>query len=143
MGRAIGAVLAGFLVVGVVVAALQYMSTMLFPVPEGIDPFDPSDADAFLDYVMSLPLGAWLMAYGSELFGAFLGALTAGKIASSHQTRFAGAIVGIAVIASIINWVSFPHPTWFIVGQLVCYPLVFLAASRLLAGATDDLPPAA
>ena len=69
---------------------------------------------------------------GGARIGAFLGALAAGRIAQSHRPAFAGGIVGLAVIGSIINWVSFTHPLWFIVIQLIGYPLVFLVVARML-----------
>ena len=33
-----------------------------------------------------------------------------------------------------MNWLSFSHPIWFIVAQLVAYPLVFVAVSRIVRG---------
>ena len=131
MVRNIGAVVAGFLVVLVVVGGLQFASSAVYPPPEGFDPFSP-DPDMLAEYVAGLPTAAWLLAMGSELIGAFLGALAAGRIAQSHRAAFAGGIVGLAVIGSIINWVSFTHPLWFIVIQLIGYPLVFLAVTRML-----------
>jgi len=44
--------------------------------------------------------------------------------------------------AGVVNWTSFPHPTWFIVGQLVGYPLALLAAVRLLGGESTEEPQA-
>lgn len=131
MARNIGAVVAGLLVVGFVVAGLQLVSAALFPPPEGLDPWNP-DPELLAEFVANLPASAWLLVFGSELLGAFLGGLTAGRIARSRHAAFAGGIVGLAVVGSIINWVSFSHPTWFIVGQLIAYPIVFLAVSRLL-----------
>ncbi len=132
MARNIGAVLVGFVVVFAVVVALQFVSVSLYPPPEGVNLLDPTQADAFATYLAALPLGAWLLVFGSEIVGAFLGALAAGKIASRHQARFAGAIVGLAVIGSIVNWVSFSHPLWFIIGQLIAYPLAFFGVVQLL-----------
>ncbi len=132
MARNIGAVLAGILVVFVVVAGLQYAGLMFYPPPEGLDAFDPADAEAFADYLADMPLTSWVWVFASEVLGAFLGALAAGRIAGSHRSWFAAGIVALAVAGSISNWVSFSHPTWFMVGQPVAYLLVFLAVGRLL-----------
>lgn len=137
MARNIGAFVAGFLVVGVVVAGLQAISAQIFPLPEG---FDPTDAEALARHTATLPAGAWAMAFGSEIVGAFLGALTAGRIAGSHRKRFAAAIVGLALLGSILNWTSFPHPLWFVVGQLVAYPVALWAAVGLLPPARSEPP---
>jgi hypothetical protein len=130
MGRKIGAVAGGVAVVGVVVFSLQWVGTLIHPLPPGVNPGDPDDLPAFTAYLATMPFAAWALAWASEILGAFLGALTAGKIAETHRKRFAGGIVGVALLGSLTNWVSFPHPVWFMVGQLVAYPLVFLAASK-------------
>ena len=41
-------------------------------------------------------------------------------------------MVLLAVAASVSNWVAFPYPVWFTVGQLVAYPFAFLAATKFL-----------
>lgn len=116
MARIIGGVLAGFVVLALVVAGLQYLGLLLFP-------FDPD--------AMALPLGALLVAFASELFGAFLGALTAARIAGRHQRWVAAGLVGLALAGSIMNWMAFPHPLWFMAGQLVGYPLVLASVIHL------------
>ncbi len=137
MAKNIGAVLAGILVVGVVVAGLQYAGLLFYPLPEGLDPFDPADAEDFAEYLADMPLASWVWVFGSEILGAFLGALAAGRIASSYRPWFAGGIVALAIAGSINNWLSFSHPLWFIVGQLIAYTVVFLAVSKLL-GKSDQ-----
>ena len=132
MLRKVGAVLIGAVVVLCVVAALQFVSGALFPLPEGVTPFDPADAEAFASYVSSLPATAWLIAFASELLGAFLGALTAGVMARGGRAWVPGIVVLLALGASVANWGSFPHPGWFIIGQLIGYPVVFLLALSLV-----------
>jgi hypothetical protein len=132
MLRKMGGVVAGMLVVICVVTVIQFASGRLYPLPEGVSPFDPADAEAFAAYVDSLPVPAWLMAFGSELLGALLGGLTAGRIARDQRLWVSGLVVGLAMAASITNWGTFPHPIWFIAGQVVGYPLVLLAIARVL-----------
>ena len=71
----------------------------------------------------------------------FLGALAAASIAGHRKAVFAGALVLVGLAGSIMNWVSFSHPMWFMIGQLIAYPLVFVAVVRLL-GRSDEPPPA-
>ncbi len=131
MARNIGAVLAGILVIFVVVGGIQYATSLLYPLPEGLDPFDPANAEALGEHMSSMPVSAWLLAFASEIVGVFLGALAAGSIARDHKAMFVGALVVVGLAGSISNWVSFRHPMWFIIGQLIAYPLVFLGAVRL------------
>ena len=132
MARNIGAVLAGILVVGVVVGGLQYATSLIYPLPAGLDPFDPADAEALGEHMSSMPVSAWMLAFASEIVGVFLGALAAGAIARDRKAVFVGALVAVGLAGSINNWVSFGHPMWFIIGQLIAYPLVFLGVVRLL-----------
>jgi hypothetical protein len=140
MLRKVGAVLVGAVVVVCVVASLQLVSGALFPLPDGVTPFDPADAEAFASYVRSLPATAWLIAFGSELLGALLGALTAGLIAREGRPWVPGIVVLLALGASVANWGSFPHPGWFIIGQLIGYPVVFLLALSIVRGRAEPKP---
>lgn len=138
MARNIVAMVLGILVLGVVVAAIQTLSAVLFPLPAGLDPMGPDSAPALAEHASSLPAGAWAMAFGSELLGAFLGALVAGRVAGNHARWFAGGIVGLAFVGSLANWMAFPHPAWFMAGQAVAYPLIFLAVRPLIGRGSGD-----
>ncbi|MDX1646923.1 MAG: hypothetical protein R3304_07250 [Longimicrobiales bacterium] len=130
--RRIVAVVAGLLVLGLVVMTLQQASASLHPMPEGLDPFDPADAQAFDEFLQGMPPLAWALVFSSELLGALFGGLTAGWIARDRHRIFSGVIVGLALVGSVTNWMAFPHPVWFIVGQLVGYPLMLMAAWAML-----------
>ena len=142
MLRTVAGIVAGVVVVGVVVFGLQQVSAMLHPLPAGLDPMDPDQQEAFLAHLAGMPVAAWAVAFGSEVLGALLGGLAAGTIAHERSKVAAGVIVGLAVVGSIMNWTSFPHPMWFIVGQLVLYPLAFLLLTRLLGRTAPQGDPA-
>ena len=132
MLRKISAVIAGVLVVGVVVWVLQFVGSHLHPLPEGLDPTDPASEEAFRAYLSTLPIASWILAFVSEILGATLGGLTAASIARDRKRWFASGIFALALLGSIMNWVSFSHPVWFIVGQLVGYPLALLMTFHVL-----------
>ena len=88
MGRKIGAVVAGVAVLGVVVFALRWAGGLIHPLPPGVDPMNPDDQAAFTAHLATMPFAAWGLAWGSEILGAFLGALTAGRIADSKKKWF-------------------------------------------------------
>ena len=77
----IGAV-AGVACLGAVVSLLQQVSSAMHPLPAGLDPMDPADAEAFAAHVGAMPPGAWVVALTSEVLGATIGALVAGAIAN-------------------------------------------------------------
>ena len=132
MVRKIGAVVVGILTLGAVVMTLQQVAAQLHPLPEGLDPMDRSNAEAFAAHLETMPPAAWVVAFLSEIVGAFCGALVAGWIARDARRVVSGVIVGLALVGSIANWNSFAHPTWFIAGQIVLYPTVLFLALLLL-----------
>ena len=134
MLRTIAAGVAGFVTLGMVVLALQSLSALVYPLPEGLNPMDPASADAFREHLEAMPPLAWAIGFGSELLGALAGALVAAGIQRQHVRPLSGVIVGLAFAGSVMNWMSFYHPTWFIVGQVIGYPLVLLAVWRLFGG---------
>ncbi len=142
MARKIVALVAGVLVVGSVVLTLQQVSAALHPLPEGLDPMDPADAEAFTDHLETMPPSAWAMAFLSELVGAFFGGLAAGWIARDQARPFSGVVVALALVFSVLNWLGFAHPVWFVLGQLMGYPLVLMAVWWTL-GAADPATPGA
>lgn len=143
MVRKIGGGVAGVLVVGVVVFLLQQISSALHPLPEGLNPFDPEQADAFREHMSSMPGAAWAVAFSSELIGAFAGGVVAGKIARGSERVVSAVVVGFALLGSTANWMAFEHPTWFVAGQLVGYPLVLMGVWTVLgrgAAPAEDQP---
>jgi len=134
MVRNILAGLLGVVTLGAVVMTLQQVSAALWPLPDGLDPFDPAEAEAWSTYLDSMPSTAWLLAMVSEVLGAFCGAVVAGWVARDAGKHVAGIVVGLGLALSVVNWVSFRHPVWFLFGQMVLYPAAYLAAVRILAG---------
>ncbi|GMV05638.1 MAG: hypothetical protein AMXMBFR53_19150 [Gemmatimonadota bacterium] len=143
MGRKIGAALAGLVVLGSVVLAVQWVGTLLYPLPPGIDPMDPGAREALNEHLGAMPAVGWLLPLGSELLGAFLGAWVAGRLAGGRPHALVAVVVGLALVGSVNNWLSFTHPVWFMAGQLVGYPLVYLGTVRVLGRNARDPSPAA
>jgi len=140
MGRSIGAVVAGIIVVGIVVGGLQFVLALIYPLPADLDPFDPGSAEALAAHIEGMPITAWMLVFASEIVGVFLGALTAGSIAASGKAKFVGGIVLLGLAGSVMNWTSFSHPMWFIIGQLIAYPAVFFAVAGFLGKPRDEAP---
>lgn len=131
--RNVGAVLAGLVVMALVVLALQWVGTLMHPLPSGLNPADPAHRDAVLRHTASMPMVSWVLAFLSELVGAGAGAWTAGRLAGTRPRILAGFIVALALFASAVNWGVFPHPLWFMVGQVVAYPAILLGVWRTVA----------
>lgn len=128
MLRSILAVLAGILVMGVTVAAVQWLGHSIYPPPPGIDPTQPDAMIALIAQMPAMALGMVLVAYA---FGTFLGAFTATTISRAHK-RGVAITVGVVMLALVaLNFSAIPHPTWMVVAGLAI-PLPFaLLAWRL------------
>lgn len=138
MVRTVIGTVAGLAVLGVVVTLLQRGSSVMYPLPPGLDPMNPDDAAAFAEHVATMPIGAWLMTMLSEVAGAACGALVAGFISRDAVRGSSGAVVGLATLGSVMNWVAFPHPMLFIVAQLVLYPVALVSVWTFLAGRSSE-----
>lgn len=118
--RNILAALAGALVGGLVIMAVQLINAKLYPLPAGVD---PSNREAFAAYVAALPVGAFLIILLSYLVGVTAGAWLAARLSANCHWR-QGIIVGVLFFfASIMNLMSLPHPVWFWVANLVIVPV--------------------
>ena len=140
MGRNILAVVAGVLVTGAVVMGLQWIGSGFSPPLGGLDPTDPANAEALAEHARGLHPATWVFAWGSELLGALLGGIVAGRAARTRKRWISGAIVGLAALGSLLNWIAFPHPAAFITAQLLLYPLVLVSVWRVVAPVPSGAP---
>lgn len=138
MVRTVIGVVAGVVSLGVVVTLLQQVSSVMHPLPAGLDPMDPADAAAFAEHVAAMPVGAWVVAMLSEVVGAGIGGLVAGTIARDALRGASGFVVGLATVGSVMNWTAFPHPTWFIISQIVLYPVALMSVWAWLSSRSQD-----
>jgi hypothetical protein len=128
MLRSVLAVLAGILVMGITVAAVQWLGMSIYPPPPDIDMADREAMAALIAQMPVMALGMVLVAYA---FGTFLGAYTASTISLRHKRGVALAISGVMVVLVALNFSAIPHPMWMVVAGLVI-PLPFaLLAWRL------------
>jgi hypothetical protein len=111
-------ILTGVIVGVIVISIIEMISSSMYPFPENVD---TKDRDIFNVYMSNLPKLAFIIV----LLGHALGALAAGFIASKMariQKKSAAVFSGlILLVATILNIVSFYHPIWFSVIDVVLY----------------------
>lgn len=118
MLRMIGAVIAGLLTGGILIAAVEGISSTVYPLPEGLD---MADRAALANYTMNMPMGAYLFVLAGWILGAFGGGAVA--VIISKHSRTAIIVGAILTLGGLANMYMIPHPTWFwIVGVLVFIP---------------------
>ena len=125
--RSILAVLAGIVVGFIVVAALEFLDTTLFPLPAGLDLHDTA---AIKQAMARAPLAALILVIVGWGISALLGSWVAARIARAPKVLH-GMIVGIFLLgAAITDMLEFRHPVWF----WICGLLIFLPASYIGSG---------
>lgn len=124
-------VLAGIILAGLCVFAVEAVGHSLFPLPAGLDPSDPADQRKLME---AMPAAAKAMVLLGWFVGALLGAWAANRIA---RRALAGWIVALLVIAAgVATMIMFPHPAWMWAGGILL-PLAAGWLARRLAGVPD------
>lgn len=124
MWRSILAVIVGILVMGITVAAVQWLGHSIFPPPEAV----PAHPGAMAELVANMPVAALAFVLVAYAFGTFLGAYTAATISLAHKRGAAIAIALVMLALIAMNFSVIPHPLWMVIGGvLVPLPFALLA----------------
>ena len=131
MIRNILAVVVG-LAVGMAVnmALVMLNGAVLFPMPDGLDMFDPEQADAFNAYIATLPTSAFLVVLAAHLGQSFFGGWVAARMAASQPMSLAMIVGGLSLAAGIMNMMTIDGPAWMII-ELPLYLVVAWLAGRM------------
>lgn len=118
------AVLAGLAAAIVIFLLAESLNGVMHPMPANVNPKDPTALKAFY---LNRPLSLWLLVLAGWFSGSFLCGLLI-RLISRHARRTLPLIAGgILTLSAIANFLSLPHPAWFIILGL----LVFLPATLL------------
>ena len=119
----LAAVIAGF----IALAAVTFLSSMVYPAPEGLD---VNDAEAMRAYVESVSIGGKLIVLASWVIGAFVAGFVAQKMAPEGKGMVSAMIAGaVLLLAGIMNALNIPHPLWMtIIGLLQYIPVARIGA---------------
>ena len=138
MTRKILAVIFGALLGGAFNMAMVMVSSVLYPLPEGVD---PNDFEAFRAHVTAhgLPTGALLIVLWAHAGGSFVSGLACGMIAKKPWYVAAAGLGLLWMCGGIAMLFWLPAPLWFAVADLVLYvPSALVGA--LIGGAMMSPP---
>lgn len=110
--------LSGLATAVIVIMAMEFLSSKIYPPPSGIDFQDPVALKA---YVNSLPVTAFLLLLTGYALAAFLGGLVIKKVAKNNARRPVIILGIILTIFAVMNMISIPHPLWFVIINLLIY----------------------
>jgi hypothetical protein len=115
------AVLAGMIASGLVVAAIEMLGHSLFmgsaAMPSSNDPL------AMQAYAEGLNFGALASLLVAWCAGAYIGSMVAIGIAKGAERMMTLFVGGFVLVATVMNFFQFPHPTWLMVGAIVLIPV--------------------
>lgn len=121
--RSVAAVVGGVLVTFILVIAVELLSAVVHPFPEGLEPTMEEmcrHVERYPQWVLATVVPMWA-------FAAFAGTWTARRIGNLASS----AIVGLLVVAALACNVSMlPYPLWFKIVCLLAVPAAALAGSR-------------
>lgn len=109
IGRGILAVLGGGLVCGIIVFAIEAVSSRVYPLPPWIDLTDP---DAIRAAVAQLPVGAYVFVLLAWFLGPLAGAWVAARLAPGSPVVHGMIVAGLVLASAVVNMVALPHPAW-------------------------------
>lgn len=128
------AVVAGLFAGVAVVMGGDYLGSLFFKMPDGID---MSDSRAVEELMKTVPVATKLVMLGGWLLSALVGGFVAGKIDSANWKRTALITGSIQLIGAVVNMVMIPHPVWMMIIALLGYIPLALAGGKLASGTVN------
>jgi hypothetical protein len=126
MIRAIMGVIAGVVIGTIVILVIEILGHHLYPFPPGLD---PKDHQALAKFMMTAPIGAWLLVLFAYAAGSFVAGASGTWI--GRKSWHGWACGGILMSLGLINLLLMPHPVWFWVASLALYLPAAWAGARL------------
>lgn len=116
MLKNIAAGIAGVVIAVALVWVVERVGHAVYPPPPDLNFADP---DTMRAYIQTLPLGALLFVAAAWFIGTLGGTCAACAIGTAKPMIFAIVVGGLMLVATIMNLVMIPHPTWFSVLGIV------------------------
>ncbi len=104
------------------VVLVEGISSRVYPPPPGLD---MNDAAAMKEFVKGLPTGAFLFVLAAHAAGAFVAGAVCTLVAWQRWPVGSVIVGAVFLVVGITNLLMLPHPTWFIVVDV----LVFIPAA--------------
>jgi hypothetical protein len=128
--RSAGAVAAGLVAAVVVIAGMETLSSAVYPLPAGMDPYD---REALAAHISQLPFGAFLFVLAAWGVGTSLGVWIATRLGPGRRAVHGYVVAGLVLAASVTNMIMLPHPLWFWAAAVVVIGVAGHSGARLAA----------
>ena len=110
------ALLAGFIVGGIVNMGLIMIGSVVVPLPAGVDATDMESLKAGMHL---FELQNFIFPWLAHALGTLVGAAVTAWLAVSHKFRLAMVIAAFFLLGGITNVMMLPSPLWFTVADLL------------------------
>ncbi|MBX7167206.1 MAG: hypothetical protein K1X74_12830 [Pirellulales bacterium] len=125
--RSVVAIVLALAVAFGLVIAVEYIGTILHPLPAG---FDPNDAEACRAYAARLPTSALVVAVVGWALAVGGSSWIATRLGAARHPAHGIAIGLLLFAAALANMAMVPYPFWFRAVNTVLLPLCLILGAR-------------
>ncbi|HEX4935485.1 MAG TPA: hypothetical protein VFV33_20030 [Gemmatimonadaceae bacterium] len=127
--RSVIAVAAGLFVGGIATFGVEALGHVAVPPPQGLD---VTNLEAVKAAMPTLPVAHFVPILIAYVVGPTLGAALAARMAPSRARVHAGVVGAFFLAGAVRNFMSIPHPVWFVVASVLAFLAAPLLGSRLV-----------
>jgi len=120
------ATVAGIIVGVFTIWAIEAIGHLLFPLPAELT---PTNLEELKQVVMIMPIKSLLVVIIAQIIGVFSG-MYVGFIMQRENLTPLYIIAGLFIFSTVLNLILMPHPTWFMITDLLSILLVSLLFIR-------------
>jgi hypothetical protein len=128
IARSVIAVVLALVLALALIIGVEVMSSVLHPLPPGLDPGDPEVIKA---HVVRYPPGVLLLAGLGWGLTTLLSAWLATRLGSGRHPAHGILVGSMLLVAAVANMLMLPYPVWFWVLNLVIFPASIYLGARL------------
>jgi hypothetical protein len=114
------AAIVGIISAGVAIWIFEFLGHLLFPVKLNFNPKNPEELKLIM---YSIPFKSMVAVIVAHVLGILVGLIVAYKIDKTTKAHLYG-VSGILLLFSVINLIAIPHPTWFLIADIMGVVLV-------------------
>ena len=129
--RSVGAIIASLVVAMMLIIAVEAISAIFHPFPPGVD---TSDIEVVKAYVAKYPhwgLALAVVGWGGTVFAS---AWLATRLGAGRHPAHGIAVGALLFLAAAFNMFMLPYPIWFVIANLLIFPLGIFWAVRFASG---------
>jgi hypothetical protein len=114
------AAIVGIVSAGIAIWIFEFLGHLMFPVKLNFNPKNPEELKLIM---YSIPFKSMVAVIVAHVLGILVGLIIAYKIDKTTKAHLFG-VSGILLLFSVVNLIAIPHPTWFLIADIMGVVLV-------------------